>query len=165
MEDTKTRRVAMRKLREIATSFGIRVRRDRSASVSANSTYTGRTVNLGNRDDCLFTSDLAHELGHYITTPKEYRHLREFGYEASYESTMIKSPRRWGSSDEEPRASATGIWLLVNVGDRDCAVWTLQDHSWDFDTFVEQTKELLELGVLYRDCNQRLRVNIEWSPK
>lgn len=161
MQDPRVRRDAARMLRKIAKSFGVRVRRDRSASVNCDSTYTGRAFNLGGRDEYMFVSDLAHELAHFIVAPEPCRRAREFGYTSSYESSAKAALRDSMFDEEEHLASATGIWLLKNVGDNSCALETIHDHSWDFTPFLEYTRRLLSEGILYRDAMGKVRVDLD----
>ena len=74
------------------------------------------------------SSDLAHEIGHFVVAAKSRRFKENYGLGHPTGKPYLVSVGF--AVDEEERASLTGISLLIRVGALALAVDQLTDHSW-----------------------------------
>ena len=151
-------RKAERRLRKVAKDNGILVRRFTNVNaLPKRQTYTGRTIQLVRESNAEFLMDLAHELGHYLVAPEEFRDARDFGWGSSYELQYEgEKPARKYDSSEEERASLLGIWMIKEVLGDDAASEVLVEHDWQVETHPHKvltvTNELMRDGlIMFKD--------------
>lgn len=111
--------------RAIAARLGLRIRIG-IRHLHRRYTYTGRTIQPE------FWSEVAHEIGHALAAPLQYRYLPEYGWGYSYER-MLEGDSGVGrpeDSAEEGLASLLGILLKRRVESHEAALDEYEEHNW-----------------------------------
>jgi len=98
------------------------------------------------------TTDLAHELGHFLAAPSSRKHIPYFGLgdpATDYSGCRITLK---ASQQEEELASVLGIELLLHVGVEHQVIRdTLEEHSWMDNIatdFLAVSDRAIELGLV-----------------
>lgn len=137
--------VVRQRYRELLQHLGLQLVQE-VGWAELNWTGTDSSIHLS---DSHSTSELAHELGHYlVATPRE-RTLPEYGCgvsDAAWADVEVMAHRE--AYYLERLASVLGIYIELYTVDRDRAMETFAEHNWEHISFAMIARDLRRRRLL-----------------